>query len=286
MFSLCKLSLELLLESSFAMDIEKISLEIRSLLVEDNLVNQRVAMMMLQKIGLHPDLVGEGYQALRLVKEKALIEKNPYTIIFLDIFLPDIDGLEISRLIRAELPVKDQPFIVALTADESPENRQRYLEGGMDAILIKPLKMPELLEVLKVFQGKRLMKQGVEGTDWRNSHEVLNKSTFLKWQEMLGGKENFRNVVNIYIRDACFLLEGIEKGAVEENWKLVHRNAHTLKSTSANLGALGLASVLEELELVAYENLTGDFSRPVAELIHQARDWLNKVLEELQDYVR
>ncbi len=268
------------------MDIEKFSSEIRSLLVEDNLVNQRVASMMLQKIGLHPDLADEGYQALRLIKEKALVEKNPYAIIFLDIFLPDIDGLEICRLIRAELPMKDQPFIVALTADESPENQKRYLEGGMDAILNKPLKMPELQEVLKVFQGKRLIKQGVGNADWQSRHEVLHKPTFLKWQELLGGKENFRNVVNIYIRDACSLLEGMEKGATEENWKLVHRNAHTLKSTSANLGATGLASVLEELELVAYENLTGDFPRPVAELIHQARDWLNQVLEELQDYVR
>lgn len=257
------------------------------LLVEDNPVNQRVAMMMLQKLGFQPDFAGNGQQALKMVKEKALLESYPYKVVFLDIFLPDIDGSEVCRRIRSELPLKDQPFIVALTADESQENLKHYIEDGMDAILIKPLKMSELQEVIDIFQKKNLiLKAQSEEIDWRNTGEVLHLPTLRKWQEMLGGKDAFRNVVSIYIKDARLLFEGIERGVAEDNWKLVHRNAHTLKSTSANLGALGLASVLEEVELIAYENLTGDFPRSVTDLICQARDCLNKVLQELETYIQ
>lgn len=257
------------------------------LLVEDNPVNQRVAVMMLQKLGFQPDLASDGLQALKMVKEKALRETTPYKVIFLDIFLPDIDGSEICRRIRMELPMKHQPFIVALTADESQENLKHYIEDGMDAILHKPLKMNELQEVIDIFQKKLLiLKTQPEEIEWRSTGEVLHLPTLQKWQEMLGGRDSFRNVVSIYVKDARALFASIERGVAEDDWKLVHRNAHSLKSTSANLGALGLASVLEELELIAYENLTGDFPHSVTDLIHQARDCLNKVVHELEIYVQ
>lgn len=265
---------------------EQYQSEIRALLVEDNPVNQRVAVMMLQKLGLHPDLAINGEQALRLIKEKCQ-EHYPYSIIFLDIFLPDFNGEEICRRVRLDLPVKDQPFIVALTADESPENLKRYLEGGMNAVLHKPLRMNELQEVLDIYHKKFLVfKAHSDEKRVKTTNEVLDMPTLRKWQEMLGGRESLQSVVRIFVKDAQSLFEGIEKGVVEENWKIVHRNAHTLKSTSANLGALRLASILEELELIAYENLTEDFPRPIQELTNKAKECLNRVLEELENFDR
>jgi CheY-like chemotaxis protein len=108
---------------------------VRLLLVEDNFVNQRVALYMLAKLGYQVDVANDGREALRrLAKER-------YALVLMDCQMPEMDGFEATRLIRAttsEVLDHDVP-IVAMTANAFPEDRARSLESGMSDFLSKPV---------------------------------------------------------------------------------------------------------------------------------------------------
>jgi CheY-like chemotaxis protein len=115
---------------------------LRVLLAEDNLVNQRVAQLMLAKLGHRVDTVSNGLEAVEAVR------RAPYDVVLMDVQMPQLDGMEATRRIRGT-PVRGQhPRIVAVTASVLPEDRAACLAAGMDAYLRKPIRIPELAAVL------------------------------------------------------------------------------------------------------------------------------------------
>ncbi|MCB0275659.1 MAG: response regulator, partial [Calditrichaeota bacterium] len=117
----------------------------RLLLVEDNKVNQKVAQKMLENLGYGVDIAGDGVEALKAV------DHQTYDLIFMDIQMPNLDGLSATRAIREK--ESDQPPvpIVALTANAMKGDREKCLEAGMNDYLSKPFKKKELLEILNKF---------------------------------------------------------------------------------------------------------------------------------------
>ncbi|MCF8382749.1 MAG: response regulator [Chlorobium sp.] len=114
----------------------------RILVVEDNLINQQVTLMMLKKLGLRADVAINGTQAVKAAAQKT------YGLIFMDIQMPEMDGLEATRLIRASATGKDIP-VVALTAHAMPDDQAGCFEAGMNDFLSKPLHHEALVRVLK-----------------------------------------------------------------------------------------------------------------------------------------
>ncbi|HSD59131.1 MAG TPA: PAS domain S-box protein [Methanotrichaceae archaeon] len=117
---------------------------LRLLLAEDNVVNQKVALRMLKKIGYRADVVANGLEVLRA------LERQSYDIILMDVQMPEMDGLEAARAIR-QLPQERQPKIIAITAYALEGDREKCLEAGMDDYISKPVKMDELAEVLSKY---------------------------------------------------------------------------------------------------------------------------------------
>jgi CheY-like chemotaxis protein len=113
---------------------------LRLLIAEDNLVNQRVASRMLQKLGYKADVVENGRLAVEAV------ERQAYDVIFMDVQMPELDGLEATRRIRAR-PGR-APWIVALTAHALEEDRRQCLAAGMNDFLSKPVQLTELTAAL------------------------------------------------------------------------------------------------------------------------------------------
>ncbi|HEY0947293.1 MAG TPA: response regulator [Opitutaceae bacterium] len=111
---------------------------LRVLLVEDNPVNQRVARAMLEKMSLHPDLASHGREALEA------LERTHYDVVFMDVQMPEMDGLTATREIRARLPRERQPLIIAMTANALSGDREKCLEAGMDDYLAKPVRPDDL----------------------------------------------------------------------------------------------------------------------------------------------
>ena len=115
--------------------------KLKILLVEDNAVNQMLALGMLQKLGLNADLATDGAEAVERVRETS------YDLILMDMQMPRMDGLTATRAIRA-MPELRQPRIVALTANAMESDRDACLAAGMDDFLSKPFKAAELQEKL------------------------------------------------------------------------------------------------------------------------------------------
>ncbi|WP_168130312.1 PAS domain S-box protein [Synechococcus sp. PCC 7502] len=119
---------------------------LRILLVEDNLVNQKVAKFALKKLGYKIDIVNNGLEALNILQAEA------YDLIFMDIQMPEMDGLTATRLIRQNLV--NQPWIVAMTANAMPEDRQTCLEAGMNDYIAKPFSIQQIIQIIaKLCQG-------------------------------------------------------------------------------------------------------------------------------------
>ncbi|MCB0138100.1 MAG: response regulator, partial [Caldilineaceae bacterium] len=115
---------------------------LRILLVEDNLINQKVAAQMLGRLGYAADIAGDGHAAL------AAVQQNEYDLIFMDIHMPGMDGLEATRAVRSLGDAIRQPAIVAMTAAASTEDRIACETAGMDGFVSKPFKPERLLDVL------------------------------------------------------------------------------------------------------------------------------------------
>ncbi|MEM7513185.1 MAG: ATP-binding protein [Bacteroidota bacterium] len=117
----------------------------RILMAEDNLVNQKVATRMLSKYGYRPDVVANGQEAVDAVRER------PYDILFMDIQMPEMDGISATKVIRSEIDTEFQPIIIALTANAMAGDREIYLSAGMDDYLSKPIEMRTLKKVISKY---------------------------------------------------------------------------------------------------------------------------------------
>ncbi len=116
---------------------------LRILLAEDNLVNQKVALRILEQSGYRADVAANGREVIQSV------ERQPYDVILMDIQMPEMDGLEATRRLLALLPEKkDRPHIIAMTANAMQSDREMCLEAGMDDYVAKPIRIPDLMEAL------------------------------------------------------------------------------------------------------------------------------------------
>lgn len=111
------------------------------LIAEDHPINQKLAIRILNKLGYEPELANNGEEAVAMVRQK------PYDVVFMDMLMPEMDGLEATRVIRSSL-IK-QPKIIAMTANAMPEDREACLQAGMNDYISKPIKLNILMDVLK-----------------------------------------------------------------------------------------------------------------------------------------
>jgi CheY-like chemotaxis protein len=115
---------------------------LRILLAEDNVVNQKVAVRLLERMGYRPDVTSNGLEALEAV------HRQRYDVVLMDVQMPEMDGLEASRRITSELDALKRPRLVALTANVFKGDQQMCLEAGMDDYLAKPLDLVHLRDAL------------------------------------------------------------------------------------------------------------------------------------------
>ena len=115
---------------------------LRILLAEDNPVNQKVALRILDKLGYRADVASNGLEVLEA------LEREPYDVVLMDVQMPEMDGLDASRRICAQWPAESRPRIIAMTANAMIEDREACFAAGMDDYLAKPVRPEELAEAL------------------------------------------------------------------------------------------------------------------------------------------
>ncbi len=120
---------------------------LRILLVEDNLINQKVALRMLERLGYKADVAANGLKAIQALSHQ------PYDLVLMDIQMPELDGIQATQRIRQEWLPNQQPRIVAMTANAQTGDREACLANGMDDYVSKPIKVGELMQVLQRSQA-------------------------------------------------------------------------------------------------------------------------------------
>ncbi len=132
-----------------ASDLLATRLPMKILLAEDNIVNQKVAKKMLEKLGYRPDIVADGAEAV------SAIQDIDYDVVFMDVQMPIMDGVEATLKIRTKIDPIRQPAIIAMTANALVGDREKYLEAGMDDYVSKPVRLNELIRSLEEVGHKK-----------------------------------------------------------------------------------------------------------------------------------
>jgi signal transduction histidine kinase/DNA-binding response OmpR family regulator len=212
---------------------------LRILLAEDNVVNQKLALRLLEKLGYRADVVANGLETLEA------LERQPYDLLLSDVQMPEMDGLEATRRIIERWPEGERPWIVAMTAEAMSGDRERCLEAGMNDYLAKPIRVDELVAAIK-----RTPRRGPAKMGSARPHEgPIDPDVLMRLAEGTGGDTPFvTELIQQFVEDSPALVAaaraGLEAGAAEE----VRVAAHTLKSNAATFGAHELAERCRSLE--------------------------------------
>jgi CheY-like chemotaxis protein len=116
---------------------------LRILLAEDNVINQKLALRLLERLGYRANVAGNGLEVVRA------IERQAYDVVFMDVQMPEMDGLEATHEIVRRWGVGERPRIIAMTANALAEDREVCLAAGMDDYLAKPIRVDELVAALE-----------------------------------------------------------------------------------------------------------------------------------------
>lgn len=225
----------------------------RILVVEDNTVNQKLAVRMLEKLGYRPDLVENGREAL------AALEAGTYDAVLMDCQMPVMDGFEATAAIRNNeaagkkyVPVGHLP-IIAVTANAMQGDRERCLAAGMDAYLAKPIKLDDIRATLLRWLPPSSPEKQAPGTvvsplSVSEEQAIFNPVQML--QNIGGDQELLIQLVTMFLERHGEILSHIRQALSQGDAMTVERVAHTLKGTAANLCAPEVALVAGQLEAV------------------------------------
>jgi CheY-like chemotaxis protein/HPt (histidine-containing phosphotransfer) domain-containing protein len=226
------------------------------LLVEDNPVNQMVALRLLEKQKHRVRVAGNGREAL-LAMEKTGYQG--FDLVLMDVQMPEMDGLEATVAIRAQEKEKGTGFhvpIVAMTAHAMKGDKERCLASGMDAYLPKPINTQQLLGVIEVLAGVTSETGNEPSPTSRPKEEVLDKSSILTAFE--GDTELIREVLGLFLEECPRQMTAIREAVESSDAEKIYRAAHSLRGSLSNFAAAGAFQSAQYLEKLGRE---GDVAR-------------------------
>ncbi len=249
----------------------------RFLLVEDNEVNQMVAKGMLKMMGVEVQAAANGAEAL------ALIQKQDFDLVLMDIHMPEMNGYEATARIRALEQGKAHVPIIALTADVMPEDIQRCFDSGMDDYLTKPFEFSALQE--KIGHWLRRAEPEPETAPQPETTEApvenaLDSNTLSFLQQAMG--EKLKSLIQLFIEQSGKRIQDMRDCLAKHEIQQLKNQAHALKGSSGSLGAKKLAAACHRLEHIEQQNVSRQAEELVAEIEHSYQELLQPLTEQLQ----
>jgi signal transduction histidine kinase/DNA-binding response OmpR family regulator len=218
------------------------------LLVEDNIVNQKVASLLLAKLGCRTTVAADGKRAVEAVRTAS------FDLILMDCQMPVMGGCEATRSIRALPDARALRIpIVAMTASAQAGDRERCLDAGMDDYLNKPVRLDELRVVLDRWakgRGADPSSAEVRAMDHAHEGDVLDR-TVIEGLKELGGEDDpelFLQLVGLFLEDTPRRMRDLVRALESQDADKLERAAHALKSSAANLGATSLSDLFKGIE--------------------------------------
>jgi CheY-like chemotaxis protein/HPt (histidine-containing phosphotransfer) domain-containing protein len=236
-------------------------LPLRILVAEDNLVNQQLALLVLQKLGYRAEVTANGLETLQA------LEREPYDVVLMDVQMPTMDGLEATRRIHQRWPEGRRPHIIAATASAMAEEREACLAAGMDDYLSKPIRVEELAAALRRCHPRTAPQPPAPAGGSGESAQVppgrepqgqppvagvLHPPALERLMETIGDDLSLLTaLIDTFLSDAPRLVEAARRGLEHGQTDEVRRAAHTLKSNGATFGATRFSELSRQLESLA-----------------------------------
>lgn len=247
------------------------------LLVEDNVVNQKLARTLLEKEGHRVFIANHGVEALDW------LERRSFDVVLMDIQMPEMDGFTATRRIRErEQSQGTRTPIIGLTAHAMSGDRQRCFDAGMDDYVTKPIRMPQLRRALLESQHSRTSPEltttdeevSQVAVDWQAALETVGSDT-----KLLG------ELIDLFELDSQKLLSELARAVSEEDGSEANRTAHSLKGALTHLGCRDAAQVAWEIEQRAGQDRLTGLEVRVAALETLVRESLER-LQRLRSQAR
>jgi len=232
----------------------------RILLAEDNVINQKVALKILEKIGCRADAVVNGRQALEALQSRA------YDLVLMDCQMPEMDGYAATRKIRSlNSEIRNVP-IVAMTAHAMQGDRDKCIEAGMDDYIPKPVNPQTLIEVIERWLTKGEVAQekevGVPKTSAKA--EVFDRAGLL--ERTMGDQDFAQEIVEAFFEDAPRRIADLKESLNNGDGAMVQQHAHTIKGASSNVGGLALQATAARIEAAGKIGNLGEVASLVPQL--------------------
>ncbi len=241
------------------------------LVADDNHTNQKVVSKILERAGHRVLLADDGERALDILAEE------PVDVAILDVNMPELGGIEATKLYRVtSLGGRHLP-ILGLTADATPQTRRRCLEAGMDACLVKPIEPAALLAAIASAVAGEATPAAEPSHDgavtaiaahprFRAVQAPAADAETLASLAALGGDDFLDELIGEYLSDAATLLEELRRSAAARDATAFRAQAHALRSGSANVGASRLAALCDPWQTISAEQLAAAGSQHIAQL--------------------
>jgi CheY-like chemotaxis protein len=240
--------------------IERIA-QLKILVVDDDVLNQRMMQLLLLREGHQVDLAFNGLEALEAVKNQE------YDVIFMDLQMPVMDGVEASRRIRTWENGVQHTFIVALTASYLPEEGQMLFEAGIDNYISKPFQIEHVQRLLKYgfpARSKNTPDQSPIPGQELQPDKVLDIQKGIV--QVGGDEETYRELLGDFIKGLPQRLGTIQNYYANKNLVELSRAAHNLNGIASNLGASQLSVSARKLDKQSIEDYTESLDSLIQEL--------------------
>ncbi len=239
----------------------------RILLAEDNITNQRVALAILDRLGYRADAVANGVEVLKS------LEALPYDLVLMDCQMPEMDGYETTRTLRdpaSKVRSHDIP-VIAMTAYAMRGDREKCIEAGMNDYVTKPIQPRELAEALERWLGKTEAHPEAEAEalaqDPDQARRIFDEAGLI--DRLMGDRDLARSIAASFIDEASRQIAGLLESVERQDFATARRHAHSLKGSSANLGAELLRETASAIEAHYRDNENAQAAALLPELSHR-----------------
>ena len=236
-----------------------IEFPLKILLAEDNLNNQKLALLALGRLGYRVDVASNGVEVLDA------LDRQSYDVVLMDIQMPELDGLETTRRIRQQTANDSKPWIIAMTANAMQGDREMCLAAGMNDYVSKPIRIERLVAALKCgwssLDGSKVaaISTVVESSRTVKEGSLLDIKAIDRLAELAGDDSTFlEEFINTFLDSVPTMLKEMQESLDEQDSERLRLIAHTLKSNSNAVGALRLGELCRDLELLAKEGVLTD----------------------------
>jgi PAS domain S-box-containing protein len=237
---------------------------VKILIAEDNAVNQLLVKNLFESLGYKPDIVENGLLVIEKLRQQA------YDIIFMDVQMPEMDGLDTTRFIMSKMQLAKKPAIIAMTAFALEGDKEKCLEAGMDDYISKPFMIEEIISKIRKWGSKDELKKEEVVVEERPLEEkpVVNRAVLDHLREISpeNADEFLRDVVNMFLQQAPVIVNEMKQYCREQKYAEMGHSAHKLKGSSLNIGAVALGEICRIIETNGRENRSIDCDRVIEEL--------------------